>query len=143
MLTHEDTISEVLHRDPSDIKYVASSYLYRAGWGLSWHNDAGPYCGAFAYYIHENWKANWGGELMILPEARLTTPVPGAINLGYEQGGGFKEPAYCERGEGSFIMPKPNRMVILSKALLHSVNPVSIKAGENMRFSIAGFFISK
>lgn len=141
MERHSQTIASLLHRPPEEIKYVASAYIYRAGWGLSWHDDAGPYCGAFAYYIHPEWRGNWGGELMILEEERLTQAAPGAVDLGYPAGGGFQKPAFCAEGRGSFIIPKPNRLVLLSKALLHRINPVSPHAGENMRFSIAGFFL--
>lgn len=131
----------VLGRAADDVRYVASAYLYRAGWGLSWHNDAGPYRGAFAYYIHDEWRGNWGGELMIDPGERLTAPQHGSVDLGYRQGGGFREPSFSASGRGDFVMPLPNRLVVMRQALLHSVNPVSAKAGENMRFSVAGFFL--
>jgi len=141
MRSHEADVARVLRRTPEQIKYVASAYLYRAGWGLSWHNDAGPYCGAFAYYIHEEWRGNWGGELMIHPDERLHEPRHGSIDLGYAQGGGFRDPAFSPHGRGDFIMPLPNRLVVMSEGLIHAINPVSAKAGENLRFSVAGFFL--
>lgn len=134
-------IERIVGRSARKIKFVASSYLYRAGWGLSWHNDAGPYCGAFAFYIHEHWRGNWGGELMIHPEERLFTPQPGSVDLGYAQGGGFEQAAFSPSGRGEFVMPLPNRLVLMGEGLLHAINPVSVKAGENMRFSVAGFFL--
>lgn len=141
MEEHAAAIARVLRCAPGDIKYVVSAYLYRVGWGLSWHNDAGPYTGAFAYYIHEQWRGNWGGELMIIPDERLFEPQPGAVDLGYEQGGGFRDPAFSASGRGEFVMPLSNRLVVMSQALLHSINPVKPQAGENMRFSLAGFFL--
>lgn len=141
MESRAEEIADVLRMSRAEIKYVASAYLYRAGWGLSWHNDAGPYRGAFAFYIHPAWRGNWGGELMILEEPRLTEPSGGAIDLGFETGGGFQEPAYCATGRGHFVMPLCNRLVVMTQALLHRINPVSPMAGENMRFSVAGFFL--
>jgi Rps23 Pro-64 3,4-dihydroxylase Tpa1-like proline 4-hydroxylase len=140
MERNADAIAATLQLELDEIKYVASAYLYRAGWGLSWHDDAGPYRGAFAYYIHPEWRGNWGGELMILEEPRLRERPAGGVDLGYAVGG-FQEPAYCATGRGDFIMPLPNRLVVMSKALLHRINPVAPHAGEHLRYSIAGFFL--
>jgi hypothetical protein len=135
----------LLPTEPEDdsLKFTAAGFLYRAGWGLPWHIDHGnlSYRGAFAYYLHENWRGNWGGELMISPEPRRYSPQKGDIDLGFRQGVGFVEPAHISEGIGTFIMPKPNRIVFLKQGILHAINAVSPLAGENMRFSIAGFFI--
>lgn len=141
MEKESEAIAQILQCPESDIKYVVATYLYRAGWGLSWHDDAGPYCGAFAFYIHDEWRGNWGGELMILPEERLYKAEGNSIDLGYKQGGGFGESAHVAQGIGEFIMPLPNRIVFMSKALIHSINKVAPHAGENMRFSVSGFFL--
>ncbi len=126
-----------------ELKFTAAGFLYRAGWGLPWHIDHGnqQYRGAFVYYLHENWRGNWGGELMISAEKRKFAADVGDIDLGFRQGVGFSKPAYIEDGVGTFVMPKPNRAVFLKQGVLHAINPVSPLAGENMRFSLAGFFM--
>lgn len=141
MEDRSEIIAKVLRCGQDEIRYIVAAYLYRVGWGLSWHNDAGPYCGAFAFYIHEEWRGNWGGELMITCEERLFEPQKGSIDIGYRQGGGFGDAAFIAKGQGHFIMPVPNRMVIMSRALIHSINRVAPQAGENMRFSVSGFFL--
>jgi hypothetical protein len=141
MEQHSAMIAELVGCPEAAIRYVVAAYLYRAGWSLPWHDDAGDYRGAFAFYIHDEWKANWGGELMILTEERLFEPREGAIDLGFKQGAGFPQPAFAQHGKGEFVMPSPNRIVFMRRALIHSINRVSPLAGENMRFSLSGFFL--
>lgn len=144
MERHFDAIASLTGCSEDEVRFIVSAYLYRAGWSLPWHDDmgeSGDYRGAFAFYIHEEWRGNWGGELMVLPEERLYEPKPGAIDLGFKQGAGFPQPAYVMEGVGQFIMPLPNRMIFMRRALIHSINRISPLAGENMRFSLAGFFV--
>jgi hypothetical protein len=120
----------------------ARAYVYPHGTGLSWHvDDHELYAGAFIYYAHPHWNAHWGGELLI---AELGEPEPDEDDLpimGYR----FETEAYSERlldmGCGSFVMPKPNRLVLLAGAP-HMVAPVSPAAGHNVRASVAGFFLN-
>lgn len=130
-------------QENAELRFTTAGFLYRAGWNLPWHIDHGNqnYRGAFAYYLHENWRGNWGGELMISGEERKFEGQDGDIDLGFRQGVGFPAPAFVTDGVGTFIMPKPNRIVFLRQGVLHAINAVSPLAGENMRFSLAGFFI--
>ena len=141
MESHSALIADLVGCAVTDIRFLVAGYLYRAGWGLPWHDDAGEYRGAFAFYIHDQWRGNWGGELMILRDRRLFEPAPGAIDLGLKQGAGFPQPAYSAEGKGEFIMPLSNRMVFMRKGVIHAINRVSPLAGENMRFSLSGFFL--
>ena len=56
----------------------------------------------------------------------------------------FETDSYSQRllevGCGQFIAPKPNRLVLLSGAP-HMVAKVSAAAGQNIRASVAGFFL--
>lgn len=125
------------------LRYVMAAYLYRAGWGLPWHEDIGEdgeYLGAFSYYLHREWRGNWGGELMILNDERRHA-VDGGIDLAFSQGTGLRAPSHVDSGIGTFILPKPNRLVVMRPKVLHAVNSVSSLAGENMRLSLAGFFL--
>ena len=137
-------ISSFLDIPQPEIKLVLSAYLYRAGWGIPWHEDAGEgaeYKGAFSYYLHKEWRGNWGGELMILADERLAEEKAGSIDLAFTQGTGLAAPSHIGGGIGTFLMPKPNRMVIMRPGVVHAVNPVSALAGEMMRFSLAGFYV--
>ena len=141
MARRSPMIADLVNCPEDEIKYVVAAYLYRAGWCLPWHEDIGDYRGAFAFYIHDEWRGNWGGELMMLPEERLFEPVKGAVDLGFKQGAGFPQPAFVAQGRGEFVMPVSNRMVFMKQGLIHSINRISPLAGENMRFSLSGFFL--
>lgn len=141
---HLSTIGDFLQIDRDTVRYVMSAYLYRAGWGLPWHEDTGEgaeYKGAFTYYLHRQWRGNWGGELMVLPGPRTNEPSETSIDLSFAQGTGLRAPSHVEEGVGMFIMPKPNRLVVMRPGVIHSVAPVSTLAGEHMRFSLAGFYL--
>lgn len=90
----------------------SSFWIYPPGSGLHYHND-GIYAGSYAFYIHEEWDETWGGELLIRPDND---------DLG-----------------GQFIIPKPNRLVLIAPNILHSINPVHLRAGNRHRQSLAGF----
>lgn len=117
----------------------ARAYVYPRDTGLSWHvDDHELYAGAFIYYAHPIWNAHWGGELLIAEldhESDADVPI-----MAYR----FETEAYSnqllEMGCGSFIMPKPNRLVILAGAP-HMIARVSPAAGHNVRASVTGFFL--
>jgi hypothetical protein len=120
----------------------ARPYVYPRDTGLSWHiDDHELYAGAFIYYAHPRWDAHWGGELLIaeLP-ADADEPDDELPIMGYR----FETQAYSERlldmGCGNFVMPKPNRLVLLAGAP-HMIARVSPAAGHNVRASVSGFFL--
>ncbi|PRP92345.1 hypothetical protein ENSA5_49760 [Enhygromyxa salina] len=122
----------------------ARPYVYPHGTALSWHvDDHALYAGAFVYYAHPHWNAHWGGELLIgeLGEPEGEDPDDDELPImGYR----FETEDYSERlldmGCGSFVMPKPNRLVVLAGAP-HMISRVSSAAGHNVRASVAGFFL--
>jgi hypothetical protein len=97
----------------------AGAFVYPYGTGLDWHADAEHYSGAFTLYAHPSWKPRWGGELLIA--------------------GRPFEPERWD-GTGSFVLPRPNRMVVVRAGVPHKIQRVSQLAGENMRVSVSGFF---
>lgn len=120
---------------------TARAYAYPRGTALSWHgDDTHAYDGAFIYYAHPHWNAHWGGELLL-----ADGPTGGDDDMpimahrfddeGYSQ-------ALLESGTGRFVMPKPNRLVLLGQAP-HMVAPVRDAAGSNVRASVSGFFLSE
>jgi hypothetical protein len=116
----------------------ARPYVYPAGTALSWHRDDHElYAGAFVYYVHPHWDAHWGGELLLAEDG----PRSGEPAI---MGHRFATEAYSEEllelGRGSFVAPRPNRLVILSGAA-HAVARVSPAAGDHVRASVSGFFL--
>jgi hypothetical protein len=125
----------------------ARPYVYPHDTGLSWHiDDHDLYAGAFIYYAHPRWDVHWGGELLIAELARGggddeegddddELPI-----MSYR----FETEVYSERlldmGCGNFVMPKPNRLVLLAGAP-HMIARVSPAAGHNVRASVSGFFL--
>jgi len=43
-------------------------------------------------------------------------------------------------GMGTFISPKPNRLVLINKNVVHGITRVDKDAGENVRLTLTGFF---
>ncbi|HZH79611.1 MAG TPA: 2OG-Fe(II) oxygenase [Archangium sp.] len=128
--------------------FSAAPWIYPTGSGLSWHCDDGKlYTGAFIYYAHPEWNVQWGGELLIADES-----AKGAGKLGDEGGTGPRrqhvfdnkeenEQLLRGNGLGTFIIPRPNRLVFLARDYPHMVAKVSPAAGNRVRASVAGFFI--
>ena len=116
---------------------TARPYVYPTGAGLSWHgDDSAVYSGAYIYYAHPHWNAHWGGELLVADnDAAADLPIMGHRfdDEGYSA-------ALMEGGEGRFILPRPNRLVVLGAAP-HMVTPVRPAAGSNVRASVSGFFL--
>ncbi len=116
---------------------TARPYVYPAGSALSWHgDDTAHYTGAFIYYAHPRWNAHWGGELL-LADVDPHDDLPIMAHR-------FDDEEYSEallaHGAGRFVMPKPNRLVVLGNAP-HMVAPVRAAAGSNVRASVSGFFL--
>jgi len=117
-------------------RIVARPYIYPKDTSLSWHvDDHQLYAGAFIYYAHPVWNAHFGGELLIAETDGEALPI-----MGYRFETESYSEALLEVGCGNFIMPKPNRLVVLSGAP-HMVARVSAAAGHHVRASVAGFFL--
>lgn len=114
------------------------SYVYQRGSKLSWHNDAGNYHSSLTYYAHPYWGSTWGGELLIasVPE-NIPTHVKTAPHLDHK----WEDEYIAENGTGQWIFPKPNRLVIMSGGVYHSINRIDNDAGDNCRCSIVGFLM--
>jgi hypothetical protein len=146
LLRHEDLYTGLV-RD-TWTKLSARPYVYPRETGLSWHvDDHELFAGAFIYYAHPRWDAHWGGELLIaeLPDREESDDGDDSEDelpiMGYR----FETEAYSDRlldmGCGNFVMPKPNRLVLLAGAP-HMIARVSPAAGHNVRASVSGFFLN-
>lgn len=121
-----------------DWEHVAGrAYVYPAGTALSWHrDDHDSYAGAFVYYAHPEWNAQWGGELMV---AEVDDPLALPVTPFRFENREYSD-ALMEQGSGRYIAPRPNRLVVLG-AQPHRVAPVTAAAGRAVRASLAGFFV--
>jgi hypothetical protein len=117
-------------------RVVGRPYVYPRETSLSWHvDDHELYAGAFIYYAHPVWNAHFGGELLIAETDGAPLPI-----MGYRFETESYSEALLEVGCGNFVMPKPNRLVVLSGAP-HMIARVSPAAGHHIRASVAGFFL--
>ena len=114
------------------------SYIYPAGSKLSWHNDAGSYQAAFTYYAHPFWQSTWGGELLVLAESG---DIPDTAKTAPHLDHRWEDEYVSKIGVGEWIFPKPNRLVIMSGGVYHSINRIDSSAGDNCRCSIVGFLL--
>src|SRR5581483_10924903 len=96
----------------------------------------------------------WGGELMLGDPAMFGIPAsygvfmnpappsadegPSSLNAHLDNTQASK--ILMDMGPGSFVLLKPNRLVVLRCGLPHKINKVSPAAGSNVRASVGGFF---
>jgi hypothetical protein len=142
--------SEYIGQQGTDWHYFfCRPYLYPAGTGLSWHSDGRKdVAGAYVYYAHPEWYAHWGAELLIDGSGFREFNYPkhkmydGSIErLGAHLDAGCISDAVMKDAAGHYVLPSPNRFVLLRRGVLHRLNPVHASAGDHVRASIAGFFI--
>ncbi|WP_330925963.1 2OG-Fe(II) oxygenase [Candidatus Sororendozoicomonas aggregata] len=138
--------------------FSSTTYLYPQGSGLGWHEDNNQYLGAYIYYAHPEWKPSWGGELCLFDQSgfdnsgyseNISAMSKKSIemskikngDIGPEFGWSLRERNISESdGIGTFIYPKPNRLILIKPTTTHSIKKVELSAGDNMRCSITGFF---
>jgi hypothetical protein len=135
--------------------FTAFATLYPPGSGLMWHRDAPDNAGSYVYYAHPTWNAEWGGELLLGATAQLSLPVElgpflnpaprhlaeaGESWLNAHLDNSRASDLLLEPGAGTFVAPKPNRLVVIRGGLPHKISKVSIAAGSHLRTSIGGFF---
>ena len=107
-------------------------WLYPAGTALSLHRDSGNYIGAFTFFAHQRWRAQWGGELLIV-DPPFEAPVL-VSDWADEDDTPLPSLATC-------VFPRPNRLVLVGADRAHSIGRVDHSAGDHVRTSIAGFFL--
>jgi hypothetical protein len=124
---------------------------YPVGSKNPWHTDLGY--STYTYYLHKKWQINWDSTLLIIPmEAKLEyeqllkldknsvhTDSYAKDNMPmemFEQSKKFS--SIIEYGRGIFVSPKPNRLVLINKNVIHGVTRVDSDAGENVRVSLTG-----
>jgi hypothetical protein len=59
----------------------------------------------------------------------------------HEFGNELESEALLAKGIGTYVMPKPNRLIIVGQGHPHKVASVSPNAGDHVRATFAGFFM--
>lgn len=128
-------------------------HVYLSGAELSWHRDGALGGGAYSFYIHDEWRHTWGGNLLVADSSTKVTsidPLPGTTmedmigkqynvrsrtwNLADESN------MILNPGYGRYFAPVPNRLMITTGEVVHKVERIDQSAGENSRRSLTGFF---
>ena len=61
-------------------------HVYPTGAELSWHKDGALGGGAYSFYIHDEWKHTWGGNLMVAdPRNQSRTGLWKELNGRYDR----------------------------------------------------------
>jgi hypothetical protein len=152
-LEHKDLVGE---EKTTWVAITGKIYIYLKNTGLSWHWDHDIFSGAYIYYAHPEWNAQWGGELLVgdascveLKQkiaAERNKTDPSRLIYKRKQFFGTRsngDDAVLERGFGQFVMPRPNRLVLLKGNQPHKLNLVSPSAGNHARMSFTGFFATR
>jgi hypothetical protein len=118
---------------------IITPYVYPPGTSLNWHSDS-DYVGAFTFYCHNKWSANWGGEFLTV-EGNEYIPQEEKENIKWKVfDNSMLEDMIMNKGTGHFIMPKPNRIVFNksgANGILHKVNKSTNNSAE--RITLQGF----
>lgn len=120
--------------------FFGRPYVYPINCGLGWHTD-GKYGapGAFVYYAHPEWQPSWGGELLI--SSPDTKPHPGmGETFQSNWTNTHHNDLIMDYGIGHYVLPKPNRLVLMSGGFFHTIKKVDPAAGDNLRMTLQGFF---
>ncbi len=131
--------------------FSIASWFYPQGAGQAFRDDGSwLYSGAFVYYLNPVWKPQWGGNLIVASDEtnermRRYKAENDAMDM-YSA----KEPdthkmdeILMEDGLSQCIFPKRNRIVFIASDAYHMVTRVNEQCGDNVRTSLAGFFINK
>ncbi len=136
----------------------AKPFLYPAETAISWHADSSIYSGAYVFYAHPEWNCQWGGELLIASaecheganwddSVSLVEPDDEGgiasikkVPIGPHLRNRRENELLGKPGLGTYIFPKPNRLVVLAGGHHHRVVRIDRTAGAHVRWSVAGFF---
>ncbi len=156
ILDHQNDFAPAIGKLDQDwAGFTALAMLYPRESGLYWHRDAHTWTGSYTYYAHREWNAQWGGELLIADETTnaisadygifFSKPKPvmgleGEYSFGSHLDNKDANSLLMENGFGTYIMPKPNRLVLISGGSPHYVKKVDPAAGDRVRASVSGFF---
>jgi hypothetical protein len=108
------------------------SCIYTRGCKLSWREEKN--CKAI-FFTHKNWGSIWGGEI-VLAETPPIKDIPSSA-FGHQ----WEDRFMSALGVGHYVVPKPNRLVLIKSGIWHGINRVDADAGDNLHCSIALNFL--
>jgi hypothetical protein len=154
---HEQHYEKLVGREGGDWRTIAMApRLYERNSSLYWHRDTpSVVTGSVTYYAHPEWNIQWGGELFIAHPSALSIPDrcgPSMIEPKEVMGRGMVQlsghldnsevnNALMEAGMGYYVMPKPNRLVVMKTGNPHMITAVKAAAGDHVRASVTMFLI--
>ncbi|MET0342259.1 MAG: 2OG-Fe(II) oxygenase [Polyangiales bacterium] len=112
---------------------------YPPGTSISWHADDDDVTASVIYYANPHWDVQWGGELFVADESTKGGLRREASLHEFESA--LETEVLLTRGIGTYVMPKPNRLVLLAGANPHKVAKVASNAGDHVRASFSAFLI--
>jgi hypothetical protein len=151
----EDLIAPIVgKRGPDWAVFSATPSIHVAGQGEAWHRDADNRAGSWVYYAHAEWNVEWGGELLLShekdippeygvylhrlrPMADLPEPPAWRSHLDNQDASQL----LMSGGIGSFVFPKPNRLVVVKSGTPYAIAKTRPSAGRHVRASFGGFFL--
>jgi len=133
--------------------FSAAATIYAGGQGRLWHRATNEDIGTWVYYAHPIWNVEWGGELFVaherdvseaygaylhrlLPMTDHPNPPPWKSHLDNQDANDL----LMERGIGSYVAPKPNRLVIVKGGTPQAIAKVRPAAGRHVHASVGGVF---
>lgn len=154
---HAELYEALVGKEGKDWQTLAAApRLYERNSSLYWHRDTpSVVTGSCTYYSHTNWNVQWGGELFIAHPSSLKIPDrngPSMISPKEVMGRGMVQlsghldnsevnDALMESGMGFYVMPKPNRLVVMKTGNPHTISKVHPAAGDHVRASVTMFLI--
>ena len=147
-LTHQPTFTTDTALLLTDGTVMVHQYLSSKWWRLTPDNT-----GSYIYYVHPEWNIDWGGELLLahtldIPREygvffhrlraspQIPAPPPWFPHLDNDDANEL----LLSGGFGSYVAPKPNRLVAIKGETPHAIAKVRPSAGRHIRASIGGFF---
>ena len=135
-----DRVIELTRRQPAMEGFSGLTlipYMWPPGTSISWHSDgssmdATDRIGGFTYYAHKHWNAEWGGEFLLFPERGNQALPFDNSDLSHQIVSG---------GIGTWIAPKPNRLLFVVGDALHKVAKTTATAAP--RLTIQGFILRR
>ena len=135
---------------------AAAPRLYERGSSLYWHRDTpAVVTGSCTFYAHREWNVQWGGELFIAHPDALNIPEDhgpsmiapknvmgrGSVQLSGHLDNREVNAALMHMGMGYYVMPKPNRLIVMRTGNPHMISKVHPAAGDHIRASVTMFLI--
>lgn len=148
-----DTCEEAKPFVKDYIEIAMRCHAYPVGSKNPWHNDLG--FTTYTYYLHRHWQINWDSTLLILPLGSIDyqqvlpledgtvhhdcyTDTNSPMEM-FQQGKKYQP--IIDYGLGTFVSPKPNRLILINKKVVHGITAVDKDAGENIRVTLTGMIM--